>query len=164
LLFAKKNLEQLCRGLSSWGINCGRELLIITRFCHGPRGTGEDLQLQRLHSSPLTMPHPECARVAEAEGFDRVAAFFHYMFVTAQNHEKRGLALLENLTNGNIFKSKDTWKMETPEAPNECPTLGIVPKNCRGTCCVSSREEARKKSFFDPSPHGSFFLGGTGGQ
>lgn len=77
-----------------------------------------------------TTLYPEFARVAEEEGFAEVAAVFRSIMVAEQNHEKRYLALLSNLTQGNVFRKPATtrWRCrncgyihEGPEAPGECP-------------------------------------------
>lgn len=77
-----------------------------------------------------TTLYPEFARVADQEGFAEIAAVFRSIIVAEQNHEKRYLALLSNLTKGGVFKKAvpTRWRCrncgyihEGTEAPEECP-------------------------------------------
>ncbi|HAR95481.1 MAG TPA: rubrerythrin family protein [Deltaproteobacteria bacterium] len=77
-----------------------------------------------------TTLYPEFARVAEEEGFTEIAAVFRSIMVAEENHEKRYLALLSNLTKGAVFKKTGPakWRCrncgyihEGTEAPEECP-------------------------------------------
>jgi rubrerythrin len=74
--------------------------------------------------------YPEFAKVAEAEGFDEIAAIFTSIAVAEKQHEKRYLGLLANVEARKIFKKDKpvVWRCincgylhEGPEAPNECP-------------------------------------------
>jgi len=74
--------------------------------------------------------YPEFAKVAEAEGFDEIAAIFTSIAVAEKQHERRYLGLLANVEACKIFKKDKpvVWRCincgylhEGPEAPNECP-------------------------------------------
>lgn len=51
-----------------------------------------------------TKMYPEFARIAEEEGFRDVASVMRAIALAEQGHEKRYLALLENLEKGRVFK------------------------------------------------------------
>lgn len=110
----------------------GGEAQVTSRFPAGIIGdtsanlteaaAGENLEWTTLY--------PEFARIAEEEGFAEIAAVFRSIIVAEQNHEKRYLALLSNLTKGNVFKKPTParWRCrncgyihEGTEAPGECP-------------------------------------------
>jgi rubrerythrin len=74
--------------------------------------------------------YPNFAEIAEEEGFSEVARTFRAIAKVEAYHERRYLKLLENVTQGKVFK-KDTvikWKcrncgfvFEGSEAPDKCP-------------------------------------------
>ncbi len=82
--------------------------------------------------------HRECSEVyvqfeqtAREEGLTEVADFFKGLCQVEEEHEKRYLTLLKDVSKKNIFKKqkKSSWKCkscgwlyEDIEAPNECPT------------------------------------------
>lgn len=77
-----------------------------------------------------TIMYPEMAKVAEEEGFTKIADVFRRIAVAEAFHEKRYLALAANIENGTVFKKdKPTvWRCrncgylhEGDEAPEECP-------------------------------------------
>lgn len=77
-----------------------------------------------------TTMYPGFARTAEEEGFPAIAAVFRAIAVAEKQHEKRYLALLENLEKGRVFKREKAvkWKCgncgyihEGTEAPERCP-------------------------------------------
>ncbi|MDO8688329.1 MAG: ferritin family protein [Dehalococcoidales bacterium] len=70
-------------------------------------------------------------QVAREEGLTEIADFFKGVARVEEEHEKRYLAMLEDVDKKNVFKKgkKGTWKCsscgwlyEDIEAPNECPT------------------------------------------
>ena len=74
--------------------------------------------------------YPEFARVAEEEGFDEVGEVFRAVSVAEKQHEKRYLALLQNIETGKVFKRDAVvkWKCgncgyihESTEPPEKCP-------------------------------------------
>jgi rubrerythrin len=84
--------------------------------------TGENLE--------NTVLCPEAARVAEEEGFSKIANVYRAIAEVEKEHEKRYHALLENVENNTIFKKSTTvkWRCrncgcvhEGPDAPIECP-------------------------------------------
>lgn len=74
--------------------------------------------------------YPEFAQIAEDEGFPEIAKAFREIAKVEAEHEKRYLALLENIRNGRVFKRDEAvrWKCgncgyvdEGKEAPMVCP-------------------------------------------
>lgn len=77
-----------------------------------------------------TKMYPGFAKVAEEEGFLEIANVFRAIAVAEKQHEKRYLALLENLKKGKVFKRERVvrWRCrncgyihEGTEAPEKCP-------------------------------------------
>ena len=73
---------------------------------------------------------PEFARVARAEGFDKIARLFDAVGKIEQRHDTRYKLLLENVEEGRVFKrdEKIIWQClncgyvcESPQAPMKCP-------------------------------------------
>jgi len=78
--------------------------------------------------------YPEFERVAREEGYTEIANFFKEVAEVEEEHEKRYLALLRNLTEGKVFKKDKVvrWKCrncgyvhEGTEAPDKCPACGF---------------------------------------
>jgi len=76
-----------------------------------------------------TTMYPEFATVARQEGFSHIATLFEAIAVAEQQHEKRYLALLDNLRNQRVFKREvpTVWRCrncgyihEGFEAPDLC--------------------------------------------
>ncbi len=77
-----------------------------------------------------TKMYPGFAAIAEEEGFLEIAAVFRAIAVAEKQHEKRYLALLENLERYRVFKREKVvrWRCrncgyihEGTEAPEKCP-------------------------------------------
>jgi len=77
-----------------------------------------------------TEMYPEFAKIAKEEGFDQIAVMFTEIGEVEEQHEKRYLALLENIKNGTVFKKDAVVKWhcrncgyvhEGNEAPKACP-------------------------------------------
>lgn len=77
--------------------------------------------------------YPDFSRVAEEEGFKKVAAVFRNVLAVERRHEQRYRKLLENMEKGLVFKKEapTRWKClecghlaEGPEAPKVCPVCG----------------------------------------
>ena len=77
-----------------------------------------------------TIMYPEFAGIAEEEGFTAIACVFRAIAVAETQHEKRYLALAENIEKGRVFKREKAvrWKCEncgyiceSTEAPPKCP-------------------------------------------
>lgn len=75
--------------------------------------------------------YPSFAKVAREEGFPEIAAIFMAIAVAEKQHEKRYLALKNNIDNETVFK-KDTpvvWRCRNcgylhanyAQAPDKCP-------------------------------------------
>lgn len=69
-------------------------------------------------------------KVARQEGFTEIAEFFHEVAEVEEEHEKRFQRLLNNLTNGTVFKKEEEveWQCRNCgyvhtglEAPEVCP-------------------------------------------
>ena len=110
----------------------GGEVEIIASFPAGVLGnTKENLKAAATGENyEHTKLYPEFARIAEEEGFPNIAAIFKAIAVAEKQHEKRFLALLEDIEKDRVFK-RDTvvkWKCrncgyihEATEAPEKCP-------------------------------------------
>lgn len=77
-----------------------------------------------------TEMYPGFAKVARDEGFEEIAKVFEAIAVAEKQHEKRYLALADNIEAGRVFKreSKVIWRCrncgylhEGEEAPQSCP-------------------------------------------
>lgn len=76
-----------------------------------------------------TKLYPGAAKIAEEEGFKEIAAAFRNIALVEVQHEKRYLALLNDIKQCKVFKREKTvrWKCrncgyihEGPEAPKSC--------------------------------------------
>jgi rubrerythrin len=74
--------------------------------------------------------YPGFAKIAKEEGYDQIAAIFRAIAVAEKQHEKRYLALMNNINQGKVFKKDDVviWRCqncgyihEGREAPQLCP-------------------------------------------
>ena len=77
-----------------------------------------------------TIMYPEFARTADKEGFPEIADVMRSIAVAEKQHEKRYLALLENIEKGRVFKREKVvrWRCrncgyiyEGTEPPEKCP-------------------------------------------
>jgi rubrerythrin len=110
----------------------GGEVEIAAAFPAGVIGnTKENLKASAAGEKyEHTKMYPEFAVTAEEEGFDEIAAVFRAIAVAEKQHEKRYLALLENIEKDRVFKRVEVkrWKCrncgyvhEGSEAPEKCP-------------------------------------------
>jgi len=110
----------------------GGEVEITASFPAGVLGnTKENLKAAATGENyEHTKLYPEFARIAEEEGFPHIAAIFKAIAVAEKQHEKRFLALLENIDNDRVFKRDIVvkWRCrncgyihEATEAPEACP-------------------------------------------
>jgi rubrerythrin len=85
--------------------------------------------------------YPEFAVKAKEEGFDDIAESFTEIAEVEEEHEKRYRKLLENVTNGKVFKKDEPvkWKCrncgyvhEGIEAPETCPACDHARKYYEG--------------------------------
>jgi rubrerythrin len=74
--------------------------------------------------------YPSFARIASEEGLHEIASIFESIAVAEMQHEKRYLALLDNIRNDRVFKRDTavTWRCrncgylhEGTEALQSCP-------------------------------------------
>lgn len=110
----------------------GGELEITAAFPAGVIGsTVENLKAAAAgeHYETEEM-YPEFAKAAQEEGFNEIAAVFKAIAVAERQHEKRYLALAENIEKGRVFKRDETvvWRcrncgfiFEGTEPPKTCP-------------------------------------------
>jgi rubrerythrin len=77
-----------------------------------------------------TKMYPDFAKIAEEDGFTKIAEFFREVAEVEEQHEKRYNTLLKNLEEGKVFKKDEVvkWKCrncgyvhEGKEAPDVCP-------------------------------------------
>jgi len=77
-----------------------------------------------------TEMYPSFAKTAREEGFEEIATVFEAIANAEEQHEKRYLALKNNIEAGKVFSRDEevTWRClncgylhEGPEAPKECP-------------------------------------------
>ena len=77
-----------------------------------------------------TTMYPEFAKTADEEGFPEIASAMRAIAGAEKQHEKRYLALLDNINNNRVFKREEVvkWRCrncgyihEGEEAPEECP-------------------------------------------
>ena len=110
----------------------GGEVEIAASFPAGVIGnTAENLRAAAAGENyEHTKMYPEFAKIADEEGFQEIANVFRAIAVAEQHHEKRYLALLENVEKNKVFKKDEVvkWKCrncgyihEGKEAPEICP-------------------------------------------
>ncbi len=110
----------------------GGEVEITTAFPAGViGGTKENLKAAATGENyEYTTMYPEFAQIAEKEGAAEIAEVFRAIAVAERQHEKRYLALLENLEKDRVFKRESVvkWKCRNcgyihqgTEAPEKCP-------------------------------------------
>jgi rubrerythrin len=110
----------------------GGEVEITAAFPAGVIGT----TAENLHEAAAgenyewTEMYPGFAKIAREENLDQIAKVFEAIAVAEKQHERRYLALMENIKNGTVFKKEDkvVWRCrncgylhEGHEAPDTCP-------------------------------------------
>jgi rubrerythrin len=110
----------------------GGEIEITASFPAGVIGdTQSNLRASAAgeHHETVVM-YPEFAKIASAEGFSDIAAIFSNIAIAEAFHEKRFLALADNIKTGSVFKKSAKaawrcrncgWTFEGLEAPAQCP-------------------------------------------
>jgi rubrerythrin len=90
-----------------------------------------------------TEMYPGFAKVAREEGFEDIAKIFDSIAVAEKQHEKRYLALKQNIEKGSVFKKdqKIWWtcrncgyQHEGSEAPEVCPACNHPRDHFEVTC------------------------------
>jgi rubrerythrin len=90
-----------------------------------------------------TAMYPGFAKVAREEGFEDIAKIFDSIAVAEKQHEKRYLALKQNIEKGSVFKKdqKIWWtcrncgyQHEGNEAPEVCPACNHPRDHFEVTC------------------------------
>ncbi|OEH86652.1 rubrerythrin [Desulfuribacillus stibiiarsenatis] len=94
----------------------------IFKFLSGIGDTKKNLEVAAEGENyEWTEMYAEFEKVARAEGFTEIADFFHEVAEVEEEHEKRFRRLLENLTNGTVFKKEN-------EVEWQCRNCGYVHK------------------------------------
>lgn len=110
----------------------GGEVEITAGFPAGVVGTTAENLAESAggENHEWTEMYPGFAEIAWDEGFDVIASTFESIAVAEKQHEKRYLGLLENITNGTVFKKDKpvVWRcincgyiFEGTDAPLKCP-------------------------------------------
>ncbi len=110
----------------------GGEVEITASFPAGTIGTtAENLKAAALgENEEYSSLYPEFARIAEEEGFKKIATAFKLISKVEQRHEERYLKLLQNIENNEVFtsKEKEEWACRNcgyvhpgSKAPDTCP-------------------------------------------
>jgi rubrerythrin len=110
----------------------GGEVEITASYPAGVIGTTEEnlLSAAKGENYEHTTMYPEFAKIAQEEGFTKISAVFRAIAVAEKQHEKRYLALAENIEKGMVFKKDRVvkWKCrncgyvyEGTTALEECP-------------------------------------------
>jgi len=113
-------------------LKTGEELEITAAFPAGTIGDTRDNLMASAQGENYehTTMYPEFAETARGEGFDDIAEVFEAIAVAEKQHEKRFLALKENIDKDRVFKRdmKVTWRCrncgylhEGNEALEICP-------------------------------------------
>jgi rubrerythrin len=113
----------------------GENLEITAAYPAGVVGTTADnLKAAAMgENEEHTELYPEFARIAEEEGFRKVATAYRLISKVEEEHEARYLKLLKNIEEENVFKKDETvrWKCracgyvhEGEEALKRCPVCG----------------------------------------
>ncbi len=122
----KEHAERLFKFLE------GGEVEITASFPAGIIGiTKENLKASAAGENyEHTQMYPEFAKIAEEEGFSEIAQVFRAIAVAEKQHEKRFLALYDNIEKERVFKSDKSvkWRCrncgyihEGTEPPEKCP-------------------------------------------
>ncbi|MEW5921532.1 MAG: rubrerythrin [Bacillota bacterium] len=110
----------------------GGEVEIRAAFPAGVIGTTEENLAEAAggENHEWMEMYPSFAAVAREEGFNEIAAVFEAIAVAEKQHEKRYLALLNNIKSGTVFKKGEAvvwgcrncgYRHEGAEAPQLCP-------------------------------------------
>ncbi len=122
----KEHAERLFKFLE------GGEIEITGSFPAGVIGTTEEnlkASAEGEHYEWTTM-YPEFAKIAKEEGFELISKVFESIAIAEEHHEKRFLALMENIKSGRVFKREKKVKWvcrncgyvyEGTEPPERCP-------------------------------------------
>jgi rubrerythrin len=110
----------------------GRPVEITATYPAGKIGTTlENLKAAAEgENEEWTELYPEFARIAEEEGFKRIALLFNLIVKVEKSHEERYLKLYQNLEEGKVFEreGKVVWRCrvcgflhESTKPPVKCP-------------------------------------------
>ncbi|OEF96500.1 rubrerythrin [Desulfuribacillus alkaliarsenatis] len=109
----------------------------IFRFLNGIGDTKKNLEVAKEGENyEWTEMYRSFEVVAREEGFEEIAEFFHEVAEVEEEHEKRFQKLLDNLSDGSVFKkeSEVEWQCRNCgyvhtglEAPELCPSC-VHPK------------------------------------
>jgi rubrerythrin len=127
----KEGYEQIHRIFIETADNEKEHAKRIFKFLEGIGDTRENLKVAAEGENyEHTQMYPEFEKVAREEGYNEVADFFKEVAEVEEKHEKRYIALLENIKKGEVFKKDRTvkWKCLNcgyvhggDQAPQICP-------------------------------------------
>lgn len=130
-IFAETANQERAHAERLFGLLKGGEVEIQAAFPAGVVGpTAANLRAAAAgeHYEQAEM-YPGFAKIAREEGFDMIANVFEAIAVAERQHEKRYVALAENVEGGTVFKKDKpvVWRClacgylhEGPEAPKVC--------------------------------------------
>jgi len=110
----------------------GGEVEITAKFPAGKIGNTLEnlLHAAKGENYEYSVMYPSFAKIAREEGFEEIAKVFEAIAVAEKFHEKKYLALAQNLKEGTVFKKKIEviWRCRNCgyihkglEAPKKCP-------------------------------------------
>lgn len=127
----KEGYEQIAAIFSETADNEKEHAKMALKFMEGIGDTKANLKAAAEGENyEWTTMYKDFAATAREEGFIEIASYFDKVAEVEADHEKRYLALLENLENGKVFKrdEKVVWHCrncgynhEGTEAPGVCP-------------------------------------------
>lgn len=134
-LFLETALNEKAHAEKFFSFLEGRPVEITATYPAGKVGTtAENLKAAAMgENEEYTEIYPEFAKIAEEEGFPKIASTFKLVAKAEVEHEERYLKLLKNLEEENIFKKEENtrWKCrycgyvhEANGAPGKCPLCG----------------------------------------
>ncbi|MGQ9780616.1 MAG: rubrerythrin [Bacillota bacterium] len=130
----KEGYEQIAAIFQETADNEKEHAKVILKFLAGIGDTAANLKAaaEGEHYEWASM-YKDFAQVAREEGFTEIAAFFEKVAEVEAEHERRYLALLENLRQGRVFSRPEMpadlkWRCRNcgyihtgREAPEKCP-------------------------------------------
>lgn len=127
----KEGLEQIAATFLETADNEKEHAKLILKFLGRIGSTKENLQKAAGgENGEWTGMYPEFEKIAREEGFTAIATFFNLVGKIEAEHEKRYLALLQNLLDGTVFEKPQTVKWhcrncghvaEGTHPPDACP-------------------------------------------
>jgi rubrerythrin len=131
-IFEETAIQEKAHASSFYKLLGGGEVEISANFHAGGNGSTEEnlRDAARGENHEHTDMYPEFALVAQKEGFEKIAQIFKAVAVAENQHEKRFLALADNIANNRVFQREEStsWRClncgyhhDGEEAPDSCP-------------------------------------------